>query len=55
MKQIKLDFVWRPESDPLSGFKLVGQGQNSTSFEYGHAPYYIKENEACSNMIAKLN
>ena len=43
--------VRRPESYPLGGLRGWSGGQNST--EYGHVAYQIKENDACSNMVAR--
>ena len=45
--------VQRPGSNHLGGLKGRGGGQNST-FSYGDVAYQIKENDACSNMVANI-
>ena len=47
----------RPGSDHLGGRGLRGwgRGQKPTVSEYGHVAYQIKENDACSNMVANMS
>ena len=47
----------RPGSDHLGGRGLRGwgRGPKPTVSEYGHVAYQIKENDACSNMVANMS
>ena len=47
MKRIKRDF----SLNALFQSPVVGQCQNNTFSEYGHAAYQIKADDACSNIL----
>ena len=46
--------VRRPGSDPVSGLRVSDRDQNSTFSEHGLVAYQIKENDACSNIVANI-
>ena len=46
--------VRRPRSNPVGGLRVWDRDQNSNFSEHGLVAYQIKENDACSNMVATI-